>query len=589
MLSNLQTGTKEVVSGHLYEILKRLCTMKKLLALILISLLPAVAFARRPQGGQPKPLVFTHVTVIDATGAPAKPDMTLVVIGDRITELGPTKKVRVPKDAQLVDATGKFLIPGLWDMHVHLFSRSSSPSYNGIKYIFPLSLANGVTGLRVMSTKLEDLKENAQWRVEMAQSNLLGPRIQTASMVLEGAHPAWPDTVGIADEAQGRALVRAYKNAGADSIKVYSTLSRSVYFAIIDEAGRLRIPVVGHVPASVSAAEASDAGQSSIEHLTRIWHDASTPHVSPVKASIADPDPQTSAMLKSVLFNIANGDPGLPWAPDEPLVLTRQARVLVMWIRTSSELGELASGGEVKSFDLLEFNQSGGERVYRYRAVVGSEPLEVTFRLQANGKIGFSADDHRTYDERKAIQLFKRFRKNGTWQCPTLQMHLFWNGNNPSDSRAKYVSSSAKRFWDFFLRETAPADIRYFQQYGRNLLKLVGVMHKQGVGILAGTDNYRYAGFNLHDELALLVEAGLTPMEALQTATLNPARFLGMEKDLGTVQKGKLGDLVLLDANPLEDISNTQKINAVVVNGRLLDRRALDGLLAQAEAAVRTK
>ena len=304
-------------------------------------------------------------------------------------------------------------------------------------------------------------------------------------------------------------------------------------------------------------------------------------------ASMADPDPQMSAKLKSVLFNIANGDPGLPWSPDEPLVLTRQARVLVMWIRTSSELGELASGGEVKSFDLLEFNQSEGERVYRYRAVVGSEPLEVTFRLQANGKIGFSAADHRTYDERKAIQLFKRFRKNGTWQCPTLQMHLFWNGNNPGDSRAKYLSSAEKRFWDFFLRETAPADIRYFQQYGRNLMKLIGVMHKQGVGILAGTDNYRYAGFNLHDELALLVEAGLTPMEALQTATRNPAMFFGMEKDLGTIARGKTADFVLLDANPLDDIHNSQKIAAVVLGGRFLSRSDLDRMLADVETLMR--
>ena len=166
--------------------------MKKAFTLLLLVMLPSLVSAQPKQNPQSIPLVFTHVTVIDATGAPAKPDMTLVVVGDRITELGPTKKVRVPKDAQVVDATGKFLIPGLWDMHVHLFSRSSSPPYNGIKYIFPLSLANGVTGLRVMSTKLEDLKENAEWRVEMAQGSLLGPRIRTASMVLEGVHPAGP-------------------------------------------------------------------------------------------------------------------------------------------------------------------------------------------------------------------------------------------------------------------------------------------------------------------------------------------------------------------------------------------------------------
>ncbi|MBI1899310.1 MAG: amidohydrolase family protein [Acidobacteria bacterium] len=233
-----------------------------------------------------------------------------------------------------------------------------------------------------------------------------------------------------------------------------------------------------------------------------------------------------------------------------------------MWIIGSSELGELACGGEVKAFDLLELSQSEGEPLYRYRAVVGSEPLEVTFRVKANGKIDFSADDHRIYDERKATELFERFRRDGTWHCPTLQIWLMFHGSYAGDSRAKYLAPSMKAIWDSMLRDTAPADIRRFQQYGRNLIKLVGAMHKQGVRILPGTDDYRYLGFNLHDELALFVEAGLTPMEALQTATRNPAMFFGMEKDLGTIEKGKIADLVLLDANPLADIHNTQKIAA---------------------------
>jgi imidazolonepropionase-like amidohydrolase len=563
--------------------------MNKIFELVLVCAAPVLVLAQTKQNTQPKALVFTHVIVIDATGAPAKPDMTIVIVGDRIAELGPTKKARVPKDAQVVDAAGKFLIPGLWDMHIHLFMHPPSPpnTHEGLSMpIFPMSLANGVTGLREMTADLEDLKQIEQWRVDMAQGKLLGPHIRTASASFEGAHPASPSSLRVADEAQGRALVRTYTQAGADSVKVYGTLSRNVYFAIVDEARRLRIPVVGHVPSSISAAEASDAGQRSIEHLTRVWHDASTPHVSSA-AAVADPDPQTSARLKSVLFNIANGDPGFPLAPDEPFVLTRQGRGFVMWVRTTSELGELASGGEVKSFDLLESGQSEGERVYRYRAVVGSEPLEVTFRVKANGKIDFSADDHRTYDERKATELFERFRRNATWQCPTLQSWLMFNGNYAGDSRAKYLAPTMKTFWDFLLREHPPADIRYFQQYGRNLIKLVGVMQKQGVQILPGTDDYRYLGFNLHDELALFVEAGLTPMEALQTATRNPAMFFGMEKDLGTIEKGKMADLVLLDANPLDDIHNSQKIAAVVLGGRFLSRLDLDRMLADVETLMR--
>jgi predicted amidohydrolase len=133
--------------------------MKKLLALILISLLPAVIFARLSQSGQAKPLVFTHVTVIDATGAPPRPDITLVIVGDRITELGPTKKVRVPKDAHVVEATGKFLIPGLWDMHVHTF-RHNPRSTN--TWFFPLFIANGITGVRDMWTTGDDFPQVVQ-------------------------------------------------------------------------------------------------------------------------------------------------------------------------------------------------------------------------------------------------------------------------------------------------------------------------------------------------------------------------------------------------------------------------------------------
>ncbi len=120
--------------------------------------------------------------------------------------------------------------------------------------------------------------------------------------------------------------------------------------------------------------------------------------------------------------------------------------------------------------------------------------------------------------------------------------------------------------------------------------EVVGMMNRARVEFLAGTDvsnPYCFPGFSLHDELALLVDVGLSPMEALQSATLNPARFLGKEKELGTVEKGKIADLVLLEANPLEDIRNTTKINSVVLNGRLLERKALDQLLTEVEAAAK--
>jgi imidazolonepropionase-like amidohydrolase len=193
----------------------------------------------------------------------------------------------------------------------------------------------------------------------------------------------------------------------------------------------------------------------------------------------------------------------------------------------------------------------------------------------------------------RTAALFARFRKNHTWQCPTLVMTrnyaLLLDPAITSDARVKYVSPGRR---DFFQKVKA-AGLTSQEQAARQRLyqkkqTIVGLMQRTGVGILAGTDlanPYLYPGFSLHEELAILVEAGLTPMQALQTATRNPARFMGREKELGTVQKGRLADLVLLDADPLADIHNTTKIRAVVANGRLYDRAALDRMLADAEAA----
>lgn len=202
-----------------------------------------------------------------------------------------------------------------------------------------------------------------------------------------------------------------------------------------------------------------------------------------------------------------------------------------------------------------------------------------------------------TYDDGKAASLFARFVKNRTWQVPTLTVRRAGAFLNDSefiqDARLKYIPPATRERWkpenDFRYRNRTPAEIATRKRLYQKERQLVGAMHRAGVPLMAGTDvgnPYVFPGFSLHDELALLVAAGLTPMEALQAATRNPAQFLG-EKDLGTVQQGKLADLVLLDADPLADIRNTTKIAAVVVRGRLMEREALDHLLAKVEAAGR--
>jgi hypothetical protein len=483
--------------------------MRKLLAaVLLIVLVPALIMAQTKPTGKSPTLVFKHVTVIDMTGAPPKADMTVVVVGDRIASLGKTGTVRVPKAAQVVDATGEYLIPGLWDMHVHVFHyRLPEPAD---EYDFPLFIANGVTSIREMWTKVDKMDQVRLWRKQFYERPGTIPRFAAVGTLVDGLLNRWPnsDTVSTADEA--RRLVAKLKAGGVDFVKVYNNLSREAYFAIADEARKQHIPFAGHVPFRILLREATDAGQRSIEHVAGI--------------SLTD-CPTLEAMAKSALPKaIETG------SPDRPFI---------------------------------------------------EQALELC-------------------DEKKALAFFQHLAKNDTWQVPTLIYHKINATDSDTlygDERLKYMPGGKLHFndWPEFhsRRQNRTAEewdaARRAQQ---RILELVGIMHRAGVEFMAGTDvsnAYIYPGFSLHDELALFVKAGLTPMEALQTATRNPAKFLGMLDWLGTVEKGKLADLVLLEANPLESISNTQRINAVVVNGRYLAKATLRKMLTNAEDNAKKK
>ena len=198
-----------------------------------------------------------------------------------------------------------------------------------------------------------------------------------------------------------------------------------------------------------------------------------------------------------------------------------------------------------------------------------------------------------TYSQEKAAALFARFAANGTWQAPTLVVHraaAFLNDSDfTNDPRLKYVRRDIRDSWknqnDFRLKETSKY---YSKAQFQKRLDLVMAMHQAGVKMLAASDAliwYVFPGFSLHDELELFVKAGLTPMEALQTATRNAAIYLRLIDTVGTVEKGKKADLLLLEANPLENISNTKKISAAIVDGRLIPKVSLDKMLMDAERA----
>jgi len=205
-----------------------------------------------------------------------------------------------------------------------------------------------------------------------------------------------------------------------------------------------------------------------------------------------------------------------------------------------------------------------------------------------------------TYDEKKAATLFQAFVKNGTSQTPTLAIldgfaHEL-DAESINDPRRRFVPKSWTANWDprviYYLQDLSPAGYEVLHQRMRMLLtryrKLVGDMHRAGVELLAGTDTNPFnpvlPGWGLHQELALLAESGLTPMEALQTATRNPARYFGILDETGTIEEGKSADLVLLDADPLEDIQNTQKIVGVMSRGHYYSRSDLDAMLERAAA-----
>src|SRR5439155_1599599 len=204
-------------------------------------------------------------------------DVLLVVVnGNRLATLGPSRAVRIPKGGLAYDATGKFLIPGLWDMHVHAAWSSTLPTFG------PLFLVNGVTGVREMWGSLDVV---AGAHISLAQHHLTEPRFVASGQVLDGSPPIWEGSIGLASAEQARRVVDSLHAAGADFIKVYNLLPRDVYTAIVAEAKRLDMPVVGHVPVAVGALAASKAGQRSIEHLTDLLLSCST-HETALRAAL---------------------------------------------------------------------------------------------------------------------------------------------------------------------------------------------------------------------------------------------------------------------------------------------------------------
>jgi len=430
--------------------------------------------------------VLIGVSVVDPITGSSTANQRIIIQGDRIVAVGPG--VQAPAGARVIDARGKFAIPGLWDMHVHFMNAGVTA--------LPLLLAHGVTSVREMGGYLDSTRV---WRQRMAAGTLSGPRIKTPGPILESprylagvrmrdsatggllAPRILPYRIGIADFAAAERAIDSLVRLGVDFVKIRTTASRAAYLGILGAARRAGLKVAGHQPSAVSLAEAVRAGQQDIEH-----------------AFYPALDTLTAAPRRALYGELAAA--GLWYTPT--LVVSRAV---------------LVSG------------DSG------LRALFGPD----------------------------AERLAPEQRYASSWLLGWWRMQL--------EERARDTSSTV-----------AQATRRI---YASNLLDVRG-LQDAGVALLAGTDAGSvlvYPGFSLHEELRLLVEEGkLTPAEALRAATITPARYFGMENDFGTVAAGKIADLVLLDADPLTEIRNSKRIFAVVQGGKLLDRAALDALLASA-------
>lgn len=398
--------------------------------------------------------------MVDVRTGNRLPDRSVLISGGRISRI--TTGASAPRGAKVLDGRGRFLIPGLWDMHSH-------NQVLGVESM-DLYVANGVLGTRDMGSEtgfILDLRER------IGRGELRGPRIVAAGPILDAAPPEWPFRRTVRSAGDARAAVSDLARRGVDFIKVHDRTPRDAFFAIAKEARALGLPVAGHVPAAVSIEEAVEAGMRSIEHMAN----------GRIHQGCADGRP----------YSLASCRPRFE-------LLARHEAMQTPTLALYNSMPEMFSKGTI---------------------------------------------EHGEYATPELLEL--------------------WRGNREAAQVNAQLLASLRR------------------QNEQNL-RAVPDLLATGTRFLAGCDGL-VPGFCLHDELIWLNRAGLSPLQALQSATINAAEFLGRAAETGSVEAGMRADLVLLRADPLVAIANTQRIEAVILGGRVLDRGELDRMLARRRQA----
>lgn len=443
-------------------------------------------------------LEIQNVTVVDVVSGTERARQSILIHDGQITAVG--SHVHAPRNARTISGAGKYAIPGLWDMHVHLWHRDNQ---------FPLFLANGVTGVRDMGS---DLSWVNHWRDQIKAGTLLGPHIQTSGPAVDGSasqDEKLPVFV-VNGPNDARATFDRLDSLDIDFIEVLSGVSREAYFALIERARKYYVPVAGHVPAAVSLMEAIDARQKSVEHMTGILMACS------------------------------------------------------------------------KREDKL-----------RSRLLLATEKKD----WNAYREIRAEALD--TFDLQKSAELFERMARFETREVPTLVMlrrSIYADADQLAASpHLAIIPASIRKGWTDpreDRKKISEATLELANAEYEKLRELLPIMKRAGVKIMAGTDTgdpYTFPGYDLHRELELLVTSGLSPLDALRSATLEPARYFDATDTTGSIEAGRDADLVLLDADPLQDIRNTQKIAAVILGGKYLTKAQLNSRCRVSPAPLHSK
>ncbi len=479
-------------------------TSRDILKLFSIITTPGKALTSPPMAH--KDVEIRDVTIVDVEHGNLLSHRTVLIEDGIVTSVVQATSAHAKNGSAVVDGRGRFLIPGLWDMHTHITHTEVD---------FPLYIANGVLGIRSMGGVQDKV---FAWQKQLKDGSLFGPLAFVSGPILDGPNgTVEPKSYGvtISNAEEGRAEVDTLKAKGADFVKVYSGLSRESYFAIADEAKKVELPYAGHLPDRITIEEASNAGQRSFEHAIQ--------YGGPATPRQTEGDDFMAEAMKTGNYSLI------------PEGIARQGK---RWLDS--------------------FSQKWADE--QYRVLVG----------------------------------------NRTYLCPTLaaQGWISFSDEFASkpDARRQFIDPKTLVYWqpsmNLITKYRTPAYIEWVKVRYAKLLEQIPRQQALGVQLLAGTDltvPYIYPGFSVHDEVRLMASAGLTNLQALQTATTHPVTFFGLQKSLGSVEAGKRAEFVLLDGNPLSNLNNLDRIRSVITHGRVLRRPELDAMTEDAANAVRNR